>query len=117
MKKEITCIGCPMGCQLAVEMDGGNVVGVSGNTCPRGESYAKQECTAPERMVASLMTSCCETPISVRTSRPIPKESVFKCLAEIRATHPKLPVRIGDVLIPDVAGTGVSVIATRNLKH
>ncbi len=115
MKKEITCIGCPMGCQLTVEMDGSNVVSVSGNTCPRGDSYARQECTAPERMVASLMTSCCETPISVRTARPIPKESVFKCLEEIRTTHPKPPVRIGDVLIQDVAGTGVPVIATRNI--
>ncbi len=116
MKREITCIGCPMGCQLSVEMADGKVVRVEGHTCPRGEAYARQECTAPERMIASLMTTEGSMPISVRTSRPIPKDAVCQCIAEIRATHPKLPVRIGDVLIQDVAGTGVPVIATRTVK-
>ena len=115
MKKELTCIGCPMGCLLSVEMEDGRVVKVEGNTCPRGESYAKQECTAPERMLASLMTAGGTMPISVRTARPVPKAAVFQCLEEIRATHPKLPVSIGDVLIENVAGTGVPVIATRNV--
>ena len=115
MKKELTCIGCPMGCLLSVEMEDGTVTRVDGNSCLRGDSYAKQECTAPERMLASLMTTDGAMPISVRTERPVPKASVFRCLAEMRATHPKLPVHIGDVLIENVANTGVSVIATRNV--
>lgn len=113
MTRELTCIGCPMGCQLSAELENGVVTAVTGNTCPRGEAYAKQECVAPERMVASLMTDDSGAPVCVRTQRPIPKKAMDACLAEIRKAHPSRPIHIGDVLIQDVAGTGVPVIATR----
>jgi len=105
-----------MGCQIGVELEDGGIISVSGNECPRGDKYARQECTAPERMVTSLMVSkFAHTPVSVKTAQPIPKDKIMACLACIRATHPGLPIREGDVLIPNVCGTGIPVIATRDV--
>lgn len=117
MKRELTCIGCPMGCQLCAELDvNGGVVSVMGNECPRGATYARKECTAPERVVTSLMVArYARTPVSVRTAAPVPKEKIKSCLEEIRKMRPFLPVRAGDVLIADVAGTGVAVVASRDV--
>ncbi len=116
MKREITCIGCPLGCSLEVSLADGQVVAVAGNECPRGASYARQECVHPERMVTALIpVPGRTTPLSVRTQRPIPKDKITACLRVIAAARPSLPIRIGDVIIPDVAGTGVAVIATRDL--
>jgi len=116
MTRELTCIGCPMGCQISVDLQYGTVVSVTGNECPRGDRYARQECIAPERMVTSLMIAdFTHAPVSVKTLKPIPKGKIQDCLREIRNTHPGLPIRSGDILITDVAGTGVPVVATKDL--
>lgn len=115
-RQELTCIGCPMGCQITVEMENGAVVSITGHSCPRGDKYARQECTAPERVVTSLMVAdFAHTPVSVKTAKPIPKAKIAACLAQIHATTVQLPVREGDVMIPDVCGTGVPVVATRDV--
>jgi len=115
-KREITCISCPLGCSLEVSLADGQVVAVTGNECPRGVSYARQECVHPERMVTALIPIPGRTPpLSVRTERPIPKDKITDCLCAIADARPTLPIRIGDVIIPDVAGAGVAVIATRDL--
>lgn len=116
MKREITCISCPLGCSLEVSLADGQVVAVTGNECPRGVAYARQECVHPERMVTALIPIPGRTPpLSVRTERPIPKNRITDCLCAIAAARPTLPIRIGDVIIPDVVGVGVAVIATRDL--
>ena len=113
----ITCINCPMGCRMTVALDGeGAVRSVSGNTCARGEKYARQEVTAPVRMVTAVVPvegSVC--PLSVKTREPIPKGKIAACMAALRELRLTLPVRAGDVVLPDVCGTGVDVIATRSL--
>lgn len=118
MKKAITCIGCPLGCPLEVELTAaGAVAEVQGHGCRRGEAYARQECLNPTRMVtASLPVAGRRQPLSVRTDRPLPKALIPACLEAIRACRPVLPVRIGAVLIADIGGSGVDVIATRNLE-
>ena len=74
MEQQITCINCPVGCRLQVVLENGQVVSVSGNSCKRGETYAKQECTAPTRMVtAAVPLQNRKTPVSAKTRTPIPK--------------------------------------------
>lgn len=114
--QELTCISCPLGCPLKVELDGqGQVLSVTGNTCRRGEEYGKKEVTAPTRTVTSTVrVEGGGVPVvSVRTKRDIPKEKIFACMEEIRKAVAKAPVRIGDVIIHNVAGTGVDVAATK----
>lgn len=114
----LTCIGCPLGCRLAVELDGEKVVSVSGNTCKRGNDYARKECSAPERTVCGTVriVGAPLTPtLSVRTAHPVPKDKVMAVAAEMRRCAVHVPVSIGDIVLPDVAGTGVDLIATRSI--
>ena len=114
--RELTCIGCPIGCALRVEIQGEKIT-VQGNACPRGEKYAKDEVTCPVRMVTSTvrLDGGAIARVPVKTAREVPKERVLDCMAEIRRAKVGAPVRIGDVLIRDCAGTGVDVIATRSV--
>ena len=78
MIRELTCIGCPMGCQITAEVKDGDVVSISGQSCNIGKKYANEELTHPTRMVTSLMeTVGSKMPLSVKTSRPIAKEKIF----------------------------------------
>lgn len=116
--KELTCIRCPLGCILAAELDEGGAVGrVSGNTCPRGEEYARKELMSPTRMVTSTVPvrGGVEARVSVKTAADIPKDKIFACMAEIRGTVLDAPVTEGEVLLADVAGTGVAVVATKTV--
>ena len=94
--------------------DGGEVLGVKGNTCPRGKTYAESECTHPVRTVTS--TVMCEggAIISVKTAAAIPKEKMFEVMDALRAFVAPRDVKIGDVIISDVAKTGVAIVATSN---
>ncbi len=112
---ELTCISCPLGCPLRVETDDeGRVLSVTGNTCRRGEEYGRKEDTAPTRTVTSTvrLTGGGSPVVSVRTSEDIPKGKIFDVMAAIRSASVAAPVHIGDVVIPDIAGTGVDLIAT-----
>lgn len=112
-----TCICCPLGCRIEVALDENGQVGeVSGYTCKRGADYAAQEAVAPERMVtAVLCVSGCLEPVSVKTQRPVPKAAMKDVLAAVAALRLDAPVAAGDVLIEDVCGTGVAVVATKSV--
>ncbi len=112
-----TCICCPLGCRIEVALDeNGQVSEVSGYTCKRGADYAAQEAVAPERMVtAVLCVSGCLEPVSVKTQRPVPKAAMKDALAAVAALRLDAPVAAGDVLIEDVCGTGVAVVATKSV--
>ena len=116
-KRELTCIGCPMGCMVTVELNNGEIVSVSGHTCPRGEIYAKKEVTAPTRIVTSTVkvTGGSRERVSCKTASDIPKDRIADVMKAINAACVSAPVRIGDVLIENVAGTGVAVVATSNI--
>lgn len=116
MTRELTCIGCPMGCELTVEVENGEAVSVSGNTCKIGENYAKSEISAPTRVITTTALSAQGKPVAVKTASAVPKELIFSCLEEIKSTEAKLPAHIGDVLIESVCGTGVPVVVTRNVE-
>ena len=112
MERKLTCIVCPLGCQLTVELKGKEVVKVEGNTCPRGAEYAQNECTNPQRTVTSTVRTEDGGLVSVKTDRPIPKEKMSECMERINQAIAKLPVSIGDVILEDVFGS--NIVATQN---
>ena len=116
-KKELTCIGCPMGCPLIVEMNCGEVVSVTGNTCKRGEVYARKEVTNPTRIVTSsvMVEGGNLAAVSVKTKEDIPKEKIFECMKALKGVKVQAPVQIGDVIVTNVADTGVDIVATKNI--
>ena len=116
-KVNLICIGCPLGCPLTVEMDGKDILSVSSNTCKNGEKYARKELTDPTRIVTSTVRVTGGTlgMVSVKTSTDIPKGKIFDCIRELQAVDVAAPVTIGQIIIQDVAGTGVSIVATKNV--
>lgn len=110
MKRNLTCIVCPMGCQLVAEIENVQFISVTGNTCPRGAEYAKNECTNPMRTITTTVR--CENGgvVPVKTNRPIPKDKIFECMKIVNKTVAGLPINIGDVIIDDVFGT--EIVAT-----
>ena len=115
--RKLTCINCPLGCQITVTMDGGKIINIEGNTCPRGRAYAEKEVTHPTRIVTSTVrVDGGKRPVvAVKTASDIPKEMIFKVMDEINNAKVISPVSIGDVIIANVAGTGADVVATANV--
>jgi len=113
---QLVCIGCPASCLVTVTKQGDGSLTVTGNKCPVGDEYTRKELTAPTRYIASLIrvNGGKNNVVSVKTAADIPKEKIFDCMAEIRKTTVTAPVKAGDVLIKNVAGTGVDIIATCN---
>jgi len=106
-----------MGCPLSVELEGNEVVSVTGYTCKRGDVYARKEVTNPTRIVTSTVKveGGSADMVSVKTKEDIPKGKIFDCVRALKGVSVKAPVHIGDVIVADVAGTGVDVIATKNV--
>jgi len=119
MKRDLICIVCPMGCHLSLEEDPTNPKGflVTGLTCKRGEAYAIKEVTAPTRMLTSTarITGARLHRCPVRTSSDIPRERVGECMALINELELQSPVKMGQVLIPNLFGTEANLIASRSL--
>ena len=117
MEIKLTCIACPMGCPLSVEMDGDKVVSVTGNTCPRGKVYAEKEVSNPTRIVTSVVrvSGGESVMVSVKTKEDIPKGKIFDVVKALKDVEIPAPVKIGDVVVANVAGTGVDIVATKNV--
>lgn len=115
-KLELTCIGCPLGCSVKVTLENNIIISVEGNTCKRGEIYARKEITAPTRIVTSTVrvTGSDISMVSCKTASDIPKEKIFDVIDALKDISVAAPVRIGDVLVKNVSGTGVDIIATKN---
>lgn len=117
--RELTCIGCPMGCQITVELDENGVRSISGNTCKVGETYAGNEVLHPMRTVTSTVrVKDGELPaVSVKTNREVPKDRIFAVMKALGGVTVQAPVRIGDVVLADVCGTGADVTATKTVER
>jgi len=113
----LTCVLCPVGCELEVRKDEAGELDVQGNQCDKGLPFAVEEILHPKRNLAtSVPVRGTEAKmVSVRLSDRVPREMIFPVLAEIAKLRPEVPVRRGQVLITDVLGTGVDVIATRTV--
>ena len=116
---ELTCIRCPMGCALRAEIENGAVVSVTGNTCERGAEYARTEAVSPRRTVTSTVRALGgeRSVVAVKTVPDVPKESVFAVMEHIRAMTVRAPVKIGQVLSENAAGTGSAIIAAASLAE
>ena len=113
MKRELICIVCPRGCALSCELsESGEVLSVSGNLCPRGKTYAVNECTNPERVVTSTMRCVGGEVVSCKTSSTVPKGKMLDVMKAINTTLAPDRVKIGDILIENVQGLGVDIVAT-----
>lgn len=117
-KRTLTCIGCPLGCAITVELDNGEIINVTGNTCKRGDDYARKEVTHPMRVVTSTVrVTDGELPVvSVKTEHDIPKEKIMDILENLADISVPAPVRIGDIILENVAQTGVNIIATKDVN-
>ena len=119
MIRELTCIVCPKGCQLRVELDNNDnkkVLSVEGYTCKRGLTYAMDECVAPKRVVTSTAPMVGGGVVPVKTNGSIPKELMFECVKLINQVRVAPDAPIGTVVIANVLGTGIDVVTTRNAK-
>jgi len=116
-EKTLTCINCPLGCQLSVKIDGDKIE-VSGFSCPRGEKYAKEEVLHPVRVITSTIPVVNgEVPmVSIKTKGEIPKDKIMECMISLKGLKAKAPVHEGDVILANVCNTGVDIIATKEVK-
>ncbi len=113
MKRELTCIICPIGCSLEVQIEDGEVKSVKGNTCIRGKKYAETECIAPMRTVTTTMRCDDGSVVPVKTDAPIPKEKMFELMEIVNNSVAHLPISVGDVIIENVFGC--NIVATKNM--
>ena len=113
-ERTIICTVCPMGCSMTVKADGDDIVSVEGNECPRGEDFARDEYTCPTRTLTSsvLISGSKEPLLPVRTEKPVPKAKFNECMEAIKLVRVKPPVKMHQVIIHDLAGTGIDLIAT-----
>lgn len=115
MCKELICITCPQGCHLTVHPD--HDYAVSGNSCPRGAEYGKSELLHPVRVLTSTvrLEGGPGPRLNVKSSRPIPKELLFRAMEEVNRVVAVCPVRAGDVLMENLCGTGISLVAAKTV--
>ena len=113
MSREFVCIVCPRGCSLTIDDD----LNVSGNSCPRGAIYAKNEVTNPTRIITSSVrvNNREDCLVSIKTDNPVPKGMIMQVMEEINKVSVKAPTHIGDIVIENVLGLGVNIVITKNI--
>ena len=113
-QREIICATCPMGCHVTVTMEDGKILDVKGNTCPRGDAYARQEVTDPRRVITTTIGLTDGKVLPVKSDNAVSKNRIPEFMQKIHHVAVKPPVQIGDVLIPDIDGEGNNIVATQN---
>ncbi len=116
MKRKLICIVCPKGCEISVEYGETTkeVLNMTGHACRRGEEYARAECIAPKRTLTTTVRIKGGGLLPVRTDKPIPRELMFECMKVINRAEAPKDAKIGDVIIPNILGTGSNIIASAN---
>ncbi len=112
---ELICIGCPRGCHLKVDEENGYKV--TGNSCPVGAEYGANELRNPTRTLTTTVaiTGGRHHSLPVKTDKPLPKGLLFEAMEALRNVTVQAPVKMGDVIVKDILGTGVNIIATRDM--
>ncbi len=121
MTRELTCVVCPAGCRITVELDEeGKILSVTGNTCPRGKNYAENEVTHPVRTLTSTVLIETEDGVKlipVKTDRPIPKEKLFEAMEIVKNIHIKAPYKTGDIICADFIEKGTNLVACKEFLN
>jgi len=118
-KKHFTCVICPLGCEIDVELQGGNVVSMEGNKCQKGKEFVLQELEEPMRILTTTVPikGAKWAMLPVRTDKAIPKRLLFKVIEQLADIELQAPVKMYDVILKNIAGTGANIVATRNMKR
>lgn len=116
MQKTLTCIECPKGCKITVDMDGDKITSITGFQCKKGEAYAREEVLDPKRILTSaVLTEGSDLKmLPVRTNKPIPRSKLMDAMGEIKKIRVSKPVNVGDVVCKDFLSAGIDLVATRN---
>jgi len=116
--KKLTCIVCPLGCHVEITKNDG-IFNVTGNKCPRGEKYAIEEMTNPTRVVPTtvVIKNASLSRLPVKTSKPVPKKDIFKVMELINQVEVEAPIKTGDIVIENILGLNVNIVATRSMKR
>ncbi len=116
-KKELTCIICPIGCKILIKTDGKKFEIINGNKCKRGIEYARSEALDPRRnLCSSVLVENGNWPlVSVKTSKPVPKNKIFKVLKEIKNAKVEAPIKLGQIIIKNVANTDIDIVSTKTI--
>ena len=109
--KMLTCIECPMGCEIKLSLDGMVLKEVIGNTCPRGKMYAEAEITCPKRVVTSTVRAENGKMIAVKTDKPVRKECIFEVMAKINKVVCSSSVKLGDIIIESILDDANLIVA------
>lgn len=117
-KRQMTCINCPLGCQLEVEFDNQAILRITGYRCQRGIEYAKKELLSPTRTITSVVPVLNgDVPmVSVKTERDIPKNKITECMLAMKNIRVEAPIEIGDIVLSNVANTNINIIATKRVQ-
>jgi len=119
MIKNLTCIECPKGCRLSIEVDSsGHVVKVTGNQCEKGDRYGRSEIENPVRIFTSSIVAdgLSLKMVPVRTNQPIPKAKISEGMVRVKKIRIKTPIKINDIIVRDFLVEGVHLIATRDVS-
>ena len=117
MQKNIICVACPMGCGVTVEIaENGEIISVTGNTCKRGDAYARTECTNPVRSLATTVkvNGGIYNVVPCKSAGALPKDNIMECMDIINNVSADAPVKLGDILVKDILGTGIDIVATNH---
>jgi len=120
-KIDMVCIVCPIGCNMTISEDTSEKSGfkVVGNKCSRGKNYAVKEMKKPTRMLTTTVTisHAFISRMPVKSSAPLPKELLGQAMAIINRVEVKAPVIAGEIIITNILGTGIDILASRSMKN
>ena len=117
-QKEVTCAGCSVGCTVKVTMEEGKILEIKGNNCHRGEQYARTKVSKSSRIVTSTVevNSGRLSSVPCMTKGDVPEELVNKVLEELKDVVVEAPISYGDILVENIAGTGINIVATKTIE-
>ena len=111
MIKTLTCIECPIGCEITVDLNGDKILSLAGNACPRGKLYAQDEVVCPKRVITSTVRAKDGSLVPVKTDKPVKKSEIFSVMEKINAVVCDMPVTMGQVLVENIEGDANLVVS------
>ena len=111
MIKTLTCIECPIGCEITVDLNGDKILSLTGNACPRGKLYAQDEVVCPKRVITSTVRAKDGSLVPVKTDKPVKKSEIFSVMEKINAVVCDMPVTMGQVLVANIEGAANLVVS------
>ena len=116
MTREMTCIVCPKGCTIKIELEGKDILSIEGHTCKRGEVYARNECVAPMRTLTTTAAVEGGGVVAVKSDNVIPKELLFKAMEIVNEVRVPADTKMGSIVVENILGTGANIVTTAIIR-